>query len=185
MDMQKSKVMQTQEYTPSKSLTSGFEWVSAALAAIVFVALFFSLAFRIVTVSGDSMRNTLQNGDRLLLSGMFYTPNYGDIVVVRRTGDTPLIKRVIGLEGDRIRIDEESGVVYCNDQPLTEPYILGDATPAYGLKEEITVPEGTLFVMGDNRSESLDSRMLGPVSEDDLVGKVFFRIMPSFGKIGE
>ena len=72
--MQKSKTVQTREYTPSRSLASGFEWVSAALAAIVFVALFFSLAFRIVTVSGDSMRNTLQNGDRLLLSGMFYTP---------------------------------------------------------------------------------------------------------------
>ena len=172
-------------YQPTRALSSGFEWVSAAIAALVFVALFFSLAFRIVTVSGDSMKNTLQDGERLLLTGMFYTPEHGDIVVVRRTGDTPLIKRVIGLPGDCIRIDAENGLVYRNGWPLTETYIRGNRTPTNGMTEEITIPQGMLFVMGDNRSESLDSRMLGPVSMDDLVGKVFFRISPSFGKVGE
>ena len=160
-----------------------YEWISAAVIAAATVALVFSCLFRIVNVNGDSMCYTLMSGDRLVLSNLFYTPDYGDVVVITRPNDTPLIKRVIGVEGDRIRIDKDTGKVYRNDQELTETYVLGGFTPQNGMTEEIVVPAGTLFVMGDNRRESLDSRMLGVQSMDNVVGRVLFRIAPNPGKI--
>ena len=160
-----------------------YEWVSAAVIAAVTVALLFSCVFRIVNVNGDSMCATLSSGDRLVLSNLFYTPDYGDIVVITRTNDTPLIKRVIAVEGDRVRIDKDTGKVYRNDVELEEPYVLGGFTPQNGMSDEITVPAGTIFVMGDNRRESLDSRILGVQSMDNLVGRVLFRIAPQPGLI--
>jgi len=168
----------TTNYKPSGSLSLCFEWLSAAISAVVVVAILFSCVVRIVNVSGDSMKNTLQNGDRLILSNFLYEPDYGDVVVITRENDTPLIKRVIGLAGDHIRIDESSGIVYRNGEKLDEPYVLGGFTPQNGMKREIEVPEGTIFVMGDNRRESLDSRMLGPMSLDHLVGRVLYRLSP-------
>lgn len=173
----------TGNYKPSGFLSTCYEWLSSAIVAVVVVAILFSCVLRIVNVSGDSMKNTLQNRDRLVLSNFLYEPDYGDIVVIVRENDTPLIKRVIGLAGDRIRIDGTTGVVYRNGEPLDEPYVLGGFTPQNGMKQEITVPEGTLFAMGDNRSESLDSRMLGPLSTDNLVGRVLFRLTPNPGLI--
>lgn len=168
-----------------KGLFTTFEWVSSSICALVLVAVFLSMSFRVVNVQGDSMLNTLYSGDRLLLTGAFYEPEYGDVVVIERKDDTPLIKRVIGLEGDRIRIDKEGGTVYRNGQPLDEPYVRGGFTTTFGMTEEIIVPEGHLFVMGDNRAESLDSRSLGALSMENLVGKVLIRIGPKFGRIGE
>ena len=129
------------------------------------------------------MLNTLQNNDRLLLSNFMYEPEYGDIVVIVRENDTPLIKRVIGLEGDCIRIDADTGIVYRNDKPLDEPYVRGGFTPQQGMRTEVIVPEGTLFAMGDNRAESLDSRMLGALPLENLVGRVLYRISPRPGSI--
>ena len=172
-------------YEPDKSLASSFEWVASAVYALIFVALFLCLTFRVVTVSGDSMRDTLNSGDRLLLCGLMYTPEHGDIVVVHRNDDTPLIKRVIALEGDTIRIDGSSGIVYRNGEALSEPYVLGGFTTTYGMDEEIVIPEGHIFVMGDNRRESLDSRLLGSIPMENLVGKVYFRISPNLGRIEE
>lgn len=176
----RSKVKKKTDQAPDL-LSFVFEWLSAGITAVVLVAILFSCVLRIVNVSGDSMRNTLQNQDRLVLSNFCYKPQYGDIVVIIRRHDTPLIKRVIGLEGDRIRIDATSGIVYRNDEALDEPYVLGGFTPQRGMHSEITVPEGTLFALGDNRSESLDSRMLGPLSLDDLAGRVLFRLTPRPG----
>ena len=171
------------EKNPGELLKLCYEWLSSAITAIVVVAILFSCVLRIVNVSGDSMRNTLQNNDRLVLSNFFYKPDYGDIVVLVRENDTPLIKRVIGMAGDRIRIDAETGKVYRNDEELYEPYIRSGFTSQNGMRHELTVPEGTIFVMGDNRGESLDSRMLGPQSLDNLVGRVLFRLTPRPGRI--
>ncbi len=168
-----------------KGLSTTFDWVSSSICALILVALFLSMSFRIVNVNGDSMLNTLHGGDRLLLSGAFYEPQYSDIVVIERKDDTPLIKRVIGLAGDRIRIDKDSGIVYRNGEPLDEPYVREGFTSTFGMTEEITVPDGHLFVMGDNRRESLDSRSLGCLSIENLVGRVLIRLSPKFGKIGE
>lgn len=177
------------EYVPTRSkqaekrLASGFDWMGSAVTALVAVTLIFALLFRVVSVDGASMTNTLQHGDRLLLSSMPYTPAYGDVVVITRDNDSPLIKRVIGVAGDRIRIDADTGAVYRNDVLLTEPYIRDPSTPQNGMTEEVTVPAGHIFAMGDNRHDSLDSRMLGCLPLEDVVGKTFYRLAPNPGKI--
>lgn len=182
--MSKIKNKETETpYIPSKSLVSIFEWISAATVALALVCVLFAVFVRQVTVDGDSMFATLKNGDRLLISDFMYQPEYGDIVVIRRDGDTPLIKRVIGLPGDTIYINPDTGIVYRNGEALKEGYVYGNVTPANGLTSEITVENGTFFVMGDNRSASLDSRSLGCLSQDHLVGRVIFRLTPNTGKV--
>lgn len=181
------KSVNEKEYSPPSVLSSTFEWISAAIVAIIIVAIIFSVFCRIVNVDGESMTNTLQNGDRLLVSGLFYEPQYGDIVVLRRENDTPLIKRVIALPGDTIFISDQDGIVYRNGVPLDEPYIRPASelcpTPPNRSPAEITVGEGQIYVLGDNRGGSLDSRMLGCQSLDNLVGRVIVRLSPIFGKI--
>ena len=160
-------------------LDAVFEWISAAVIALVMVSLLFSLFFRIVDVSGDSMTNTLQNKEKLVLTSIITQPKYGDIVVVRREYDSPLIKRVIGLPGDKIFIDDSTGIVYRNGEALDETYVRGGFTPSKGLTTAYVVPEGGIFVMGDNRSESLDSRMLrNSITMQDVVGVVTYRLNP-------
>lgn len=166
----------------NKLLSIGFEWISAAIASLVLVSVLFSCVFRTVNVDGDSMTNTLSDGDTLLLSTMPYEPSYGDVVVIRRENDTPLIKRVIGLPKDVIRIDN-NGRVFRNGLELVEPYIKENFTPQNGMTLTITVENNTLFVMGDNRGGSLDSRMLGCLPQENVVGKVFYRLAPLPGPI--
>lgn len=166
-------------------LNSAFEWVSAAMVALLIVSLLFTTVFRLVNVSGESMMPTLLNGERLVISNLGYTPEYGDIVIVLRTNDTPLIKRVIGLPGDTIVIDNDKGVVLRNNRPLDEPYTQGvtkQSRNATGFSQPVVVEEGYLYVLGDNRENSADSRSLGCQSMDNLVGRVLFRLTP-FGKV--
>ena len=168
---------------------SWYEWAEALVIAMMVVAIISSCLFRVVGVSGNSMANTLHHGDSLLMANGFYSdPTYGDIVVVRKNGGEPLIKRVIAMEGDVISIDAEEETVYLNGEKLDEPYIR-DVTPAlYGFTGPYTVPEDCVFVMGDNRSDSHDSRDLdniGAVHKDEIMGKAVFRIWPpaSFGSV--
>ncbi|MBQ9860335.1 MAG: signal peptidase I [Clostridia bacterium] len=164
-------------------LENGYDWMSSVITALVVVAILFAFVCRVVSVDGASMTNTLQHGDRLLITSFYNTPAYGDVVVINRVGDAPLIKRVIGLPGDRISIAEGEGVVYRNGKPLDEPYTRDGFTPTNGMRDEITVPEGQLFVLGDNRGDSLDSRLIGTISMDNVVGKALVRLMPNFCKI--
>ncbi len=169
-------------YQPSRLLKSSFEWASAAVLALVVLVLVFATALRMVNVDGRSMEPTLHNGDRLVISGLFYTPDYGDVVVLLRDNNTPLIKRVIGLPGDRIEI-ESDGTVKRNGHPLSEGYIRGPTNPEGMTSQD--VPAGMIFVMGDNRVKggSLDSRRLGCFAVEDVVGRVLLRLSPSFGTI--
>ena len=173
-------VVEKQNTDNENSVTSSiYDWIGAAVIALAVVSIIFTLFFRVVNVSGDSMTNTLQNGEKLLLSGAITNPDYGDIVVIRRANDTPLIKRVIGLPGDTVFIDDTNGVVYRNGEPLTEPYVRGGFTPSLGMSSAYTVPEGGIFVLGDNRRESLDSRKLrDQIQMKDVVGVVTFRLNP-------
>ncbi len=163
-----------------------YDYIDTFVVAMVLLVLVFTFIVRAAGVEGDSMKPNLQTGDRLILAVHFYEPQYGDIVVINRYTDEPLIKRVIGLEGDRIRIEKETGLVYRNDNPINEPYLSG-ATLPIDLTEEVTVPEGSLFVLGDNRAISKDSRYqeIGMISESDVVGKAIFRFWPlrSFGTL--
>ncbi len=178
------RAMETAKAPPATKLQSAFEWTSVLVMAAVAVSLVFQLLFRVVTVSGNSMFATLQNGDKLLLTTLFYTPERGDVVVIRRPGsEDPLIKRVIAVGGDRLFIDNETGQVYLNGTLLDEPYTYGAVTPAYDTAGEVLVPEGHIFAMGDNRGDSLDSRILGTFPVKQVMGEVSFRLLPRPGQV--
>ena len=166
-----------------------FEWYDSLVFALAVIVLFFVFAVRIITVSGVSMQPTLYGGDRVAVQSMLYTPQRGDVVVVDgyiNYGD-PLVKRIIALGGDTVDIDFETGAVTLNGAVLEEPYISAPTTTGYDVEFPVTVPEGCVFVMGDNRPRSLDGRSteVGFIDERDILGKVLLRVFPlsSFGKI--
>ncbi len=171
------------EATPEKKtslIPSVFEWAQVLSIALVIIACVYTFLGRMIDVKGHSMENTLTHGERLILSSASYTPQRGDIVVITRGEEQdPLIKRVIGLPGDTIRIDGVSGEVYLNGEVLSESYITGK-TATELMTGPVTVGEGELFVMGDNRAPgcSLDSRSIGCVLQSNVVGKVVYRLMP-------
>lgn len=172
-------------------ITSVFEWVQPLLVALVVVTMLLTFVFRQVTVSGNSMYDTLKNGDRLIITNMFYEPQVGDIVVIShgQNYDAALIKRVIALEGQTLSIDFETGDVVVDGVLLNEKYITGKTIedPRSPLQVPSVVPEGYVYVMGDNREHSSDSRNsnIGLIKKSDIVGKAQFRIFPfdSFGSI--
>ncbi len=172
--------------TKSSAIETVFDFVEVAVFALVMVAVLFAFFIRIVGVDGGSMMNTLQNHDRLLLVKAFYTPERGDIVVINRENNTPLIKRVIAVGGDTIEINPETNEVILNGEILNEPYV-DESYPTllFDMNGPVTVPEGHVFVMGDHRDASHDSRKndIGCVDEDAIVGKAIFRFYPleSFG----
>ena len=152
----------------------------------VVVFLFCFLFFRPTVVSGSSMNPTLSSNDLLLLNGVSQKLGYGDIAVIRRENDTLLIKRVIGLAGDTIYINEDDGCGYRNGERLDEPYAVFP-TPAQQLLGEVSVPLGHIFVLGDNRVNSHDSRYndIGMIPLDSVIGKAVYRLYPfkSAGKL--
>ena len=162
------------------------EWYDALAMAVAVIALVFTFGVRIVKVDGHSMDPTLSNGERILIN-LLKKPDYDDIVVVDGYTEygRPLVKRVIGKGGDTIDIDFTAGIVYRNGEALDEPYT---AEPTYlyeSVDFPITVPDGCLFLMGDNRNNSTDSRdtRVGCVDERDIMGAAVLRVLP-FGKIG-
>lgn len=152
------------------------------LTAIVLV---FLLLFRIVVVSGPSMNTTLIHGDYLvLMNNIFYSdPKHGDIVVVSKDSyndGEPIIKRVIATEGQWVDIDFDAGIVYVNGNALDEPYTNTPTNLYEGVDFPLLVDEGCIFVMGDNRNESKDSRSLdiGQVDTREVLGKAIFLFLP-------
>ena len=168
------------------------------LLAVIIVVLL--LLFRVVIVSGPSMYDTLWDGDWLLvLSGVFYRePEYGDIIVASQDSfndGEPIIKRVIATEGQTVDIDFEAGTVYVDGVALEEDYTYTLTTNEEGMTFPLTVDEGCIFVMGDNRGRSKDSREpeSGLIDEREVLGKAGFLVFPGthggeherqFGRIG-
>ncbi len=188
----------------ASALTHIYDYVETFCYALSLMMILFLFVFRYVSVDGDSMMDTLHNKDKLIISDLFYTPKTGDIVVINPEshGDNgePIIKRVIATEGQKVYIDYEKWEVYVDGVKLDEPYIetmrkieqqrwgediAMNGTSVAKYKSEFTVGEDKVFVMGDNRNNSKDSRSreYGEMDENRILGRVIVRISPDFGKV--
>ena len=173
---------------PEKKQTAGrgaYEWVQALVCSVLTVVLIFTFAVRIVRVSGESMRETLQDQDMLVVLNNWLCGGYepGDIVILQRDdfyGGEPIVKRVIATEGQTVDIDFDAGVVYVDGAALEEPYTREPTWTQEGTEFPLTVPEGGIFVMGDNRNHSSDSRdaSLGTVDTRCVLGRALLLAVP-------
>lgn len=171
-----------------------FFWLQALVAALVLLILLFAFVGRVITVDGTSMFPTLHHKDVLLVHNIRYTPEQGDIIVLTKDFSgyvgQPIVKRVIAVGGQTVRIDYEQDKVFVDGEALNEPY-LNEAVmnrPGGSLTiDELTVPEGCVFVLGDNRNHSSDSRHveLGAIDERYILGKAIMIIFPfsNFGTL--
>ena len=159
-----------------------YDWLDSLIYAMILILLIFTFFFRVVGVNGSSMNPTLSNGDWLTVSATSSEINVGDIVVITQPNslNEPLIKRVIAKGGDTISIDFIEGVVTVNGVAQYEPYIAEKTERMGDFVYPLTVPEGCLFVMGDNRNDSLDSRFktIGFIDERYVLGVAQVRILP-------
>ena len=172
-----------------------FEWVEMVVLSACLILLIFTFVLRPARVDGNSMQETLHNGEMLLISDIAYKPQRGDILVFQKINSThpaPIVKRVIATEGESVDIDFDTWTVTVTDtngeaHVLEESYrkLATDARVTSNLEYPVKVGKGQLFVMGDNRNHSLDSRSsaIGLVDENEVIGKVLFRFFP-FNKIG-
>lgn len=165
-----------------------FEWVESLVQAVIIVVLLMNFVFRAVNVSGESMMNTLHNDDKVVIMRWKYTPQNGDVVVIKHGQNfgSPIIKRIIALGGQRLSIDFKKGTVRVNGKLLNEAYIKEKMWLKGDAEIPMIVPEGYAFVMGDNRNNSTDSRFeeVGLIPYDDIIGKASFIIYP-FDRIGK
>ena len=159
-----------------------YEWIQCLVFALIFCVILFVFFFRLVDVVGDSMNPTLENADKMVVSDLFYKPKQGDIVIFRKDEYKPeaLVKRVIATEGQTVEIDFNKGRVYVDGVLLDEPDIAEPTRNQIDFTGIQVVPEGCVFVMGDNRNESADSRdsRIGMVDERLIIGKVLFTVFP-------
>lgn len=177
-----------QKYTWQQNVALYLHDMICMLVVVMAVLMLF---LRIIVVDGPSMERTLLNGDYMLLvSNMFYKePKYGDVVVVSKQAydnGKPIVKRVIATEGQTVDIDFNEGVVYVDGVALDEPYTKTLTTLKEGTTFPLVVEEGKVFVMGDNRNNSKDSRstQIGLVDKREVLGKVAFILFPGTGMGG-
>ncbi len=163
-------------------VSSCFEWVDSIITAIVVCILFLAFIFRIINVSGVSMMDTLLDGDKVIITDLLYKPSVGDIVVINRSEELsePIIKRIIAKEGQSLSIDFDSGDVTVDGVVINEPYIKSATTKKGSGDIPEVIPKGYVFVMGDNRDRSKDSRSkeVGLINVENILGKAKFIIYP-------
>ena len=162
-----------------------YSWGQALITAVVGVVLLFTFFFRLIGVNGPSMQNTLYTGDRLLVVNSLLCGEYerGDVVVARNYNaelKETIVKRIVAVGGQTVDIDFVAGVVYVDGQPLDEPYIKEPTYKPEGVRFPVVLAEDEVFLMGDNRNHSTDSRSdtLGPVNVGYLQGKAIFLLIP-------
>ena len=193
---------QREKQREKKQKTAGrdwYEWVQALVCSVLAVVVVFTFAVRLIGVDGHSMVPTLQDGDRLLVLTAPWCGDYqyGDVVVLRKQSflAEPIVKRVIATGGQTVDIDFVTGQVYVDGELLEETYINEPTWTEEGTEFPLTVPEGSIFVMGDNRNHSNDSRdaRLGTVDTRYVIGRAVVLAFPGpdeatgqrdFGRIG-
>ncbi len=189
-----------EEDAPLSTAGNIFDWCKSFLFSLTAVIFIFTLLFRGVTVNGGSMLPTLENGEYLIISDLLYRPKGGDIVVVQaphyKNGTEPLIKRIIATEGQEVKINFNTWEVWVDGEKLEENYIfyepdttmlIEDMDPDENGEVSFTVKENSVFLMGDHRNDSLDSRSdtVGQIDERYIMGRVIVRVTPfdRFGKV--
>lgn len=184
MSSKKTKKKLVEEKANSSPSTNElYDWVECLVVALIICVVLFAFFIRVIDVVGTSMNPTLFNKDKMLVSGLLYEPKAGDVVVFKKDEYSPekaLVKRVIAVEGQEINIDFEKGIVYIDGEPIEEDFIM---EPTYNKLDFIgpkTVPEGCVFVMGDNRNASIDSRKneIGMLDTRLILGKAYYVIYP-------
>lgn len=159
-----------------------YDAVATLETAVIILILLFSLVLRPAAVIGNSMLPNFSGGDRVACVHSFSGYERGDVIIISHATrkDESIIKRVIAVGGDTVDIDFYKGTVSVNGQVLDEPYVNTPTNLSYDMTFPVTVPEGKLFVLGDNRNDSLDSRStdIGFINENKVLGKVVFRFYP-------
>ena len=173
------------------------DWAETVVFAVFMVLLCFMFVFRIATVNGESMENTLFQNDKLVISHLLYTPKQGDIVVINSdVMEETIIKRIVAVQNQKVVIDCKKGTITVDGKFLDEPYVKEDFLSEANLfaKEfynsdndtyEYKVPFGYVFVLGDNRNKSTDSRRIGFVPKSEIVGRVVFRFYSEKAGLGK
>ncbi len=165
-------------------LAGVYDWIRCVVFAIAIVVVCLTFVFRLVDVDGTSMNDTLQSNDKVIVTNLLYTPKNNDIIVISHGAQykKPIIKRVIAKEGQTLKLDYENNRIIVDGIVIDEPYIKGTTFSGNYGDNEIpeVVPEGKLFVMGDNRQVSLDSRSteIGLIDVKDVIGKAQFVAFP-------
>lgn len=171
----------------SKIVQFVYDTASIIYAAVIIIMLVFTFFFRVAGVIGPSMIPTLHDGDKLIVSAYVKNPEQGNIIIITQPNPfhEPIVKRIIALPGQTVDIDFLKGLVYVDGKMLNEPYLNNPTTKKGDVDFPLTVPEGKVFVMGDNRNNSTDSRwkQMGLnddnfVDEDYILGKVIGRVYP-------
>ena len=172
-------------YSPEeiRRTEAAFDWARSVVLAVTVMFVIFTFFIRPCKVIGDSMLDTLQDGNWLLCTAFDMHPKYGEIVIITQpnTGrNEPIVKRLIATEGQTVDIDFSTGEVTVDGETLYEPYIREQTRLKQGVDFPLTVPEGCLFVMGDNRNHSKDSRStdIGFIDKHYVLGRVFYRVLP-------
>ncbi len=167
-----------------------YEWIQCVVVALICCVLLFVFIARVIDVVGYSMVPTLDDGDKIIITRLAGDYERGDIVVLRKDTfrEEPIVKRIIAVEGQTIDIDFDNGIVYVDGEALDEPYVnelTYDREDFETYERPLEIPEGCVFVMGDNRNNSTDSRRetIGCVDTRYIMGKVIFRILP-LSKLG-
>lgn len=187
--MEENNVLEPQKESKKSMGREILEWIVTILVALIIALVIRNYIFTVARVDGASMLPTLTHNDRLIVWRLGYQPQKNDIIVLQQEGKPPYIKRIIATEGDTINIDYDNHTVSVNGKVLQEDYILEPTVLRGDVEFPLTIDEDHVFVLGDNRNNSSDSRIssIGQVKEEDIMGKAVLRFFPfdKFGSVTE